>query len=62
MTSLLRITDDSTREEIAEAITHCCRTAVRAPHVRGSDEHPSAWDRAHETLDELLCEWEAARA
>lgn len=57
---ILRITDDSTREEIAEAITHCCRTASRAPYVIGTDEHPSAWDRAHVRINALLVAWETA--
>lgn len=59
--TLLRVTDDSDREELAEALTHCCRTAIRAPHVFGSKDHPSAWDRAHATLDVLLDEWVKAR-
>jgi hypothetical protein len=43
--------------EIVEALAHCCRTAVRAPHVFGTTEHPSAWDIAHKRLDVLLDEW-----
>lgn len=58
--SLLRITDDSTRDELAEALTHCCRTAIRAPHVFGDPDRPSTWDVAHKRLDALLDEWEAA--
>jgi hypothetical protein len=59
--TVLRVTDDSTREEIAEAITHCCRTAVRAPHVISPDpDRPSQWDIAHVRLNALLAEWEAA--
>lgn len=61
MATVLRVTDDSDRAEIAEALTHCCRTAIRAPHVLGTVEHPSAWDLAHLRLDALLVEWERAR-
>lgn len=60
--TLLRITDDSDRGEIAEALTHCCRTAIRAPHVISRDpDQPSAWDKAHATLDVLLDEWVKAQ-
>jgi hypothetical protein len=59
--TLLRITDDSDRAEIAEALVNCCRTAIRAPHVFGKADHPSAWDKAHATLDVLLDEWVKAR-
>lgn len=55
--SIIRVTDETPRAEIAEALTHCCRTAIRAPHVMGSEEHPSAWDKAHARLDALLEDW-----
>jgi hypothetical protein len=29
--------------------------------VFGSKDHPSAWDKAHATLDALLDEWAKAR-
>lgn len=60
--TLLRITDDSDRAELAEALVHCCRTAIRAPHVISRDpDRPSEWDRIHAKLNVLLSEWERAR-
>ena len=53
----VRITDESTAEEIAEAITHLGQYAARQQH------HPDCgrWVRAHQRIDALLCEWERAR-
>lgn len=54
----VRITDDSTRAEIAEAITHLAAYAARQQH------HPDSgrWVRAHQRIDALLGDWEKARA
>lgn len=54
----IRITDESTRAEIAEALTHLAHYAARQMH------HPdcSRWVRAHERIDVLLADWEAAPA
>ena len=53
------ITDESTACEIAEALGHANRRAKRAPHVIGTREYPTAWDRAHELLDAMLTDWQA---
>ena len=54
----LRITDDSTRAEIAEAITHLAQYAARQQH------HPDStrWVRAHERINALLDDLERAPA
>lgn len=52
----IRITDESSRADIAEALTHLAAYAARQQHhvdcVR--------WVRAHERIDELLGDWERA--
>lgn len=52
----IRLTDDSTKPEIAEALTHLAAYAARQQH------HPDSvrWVRAHERIDRLLCDWERA--
>jgi hypothetical protein len=54
----IRITDESTREEIGEALTHLAQYAARQQH------HPdcSRWVRAHERIDSLLDDWLEAEA
>lgn len=54
----IRITDESTRAEIAEAITHLAQYAARQMHHVDC----SRWVRAHERIDHLLDDWEAAKA
>lgn len=54
----IRITDESTKVEIAEALTHLAEYAARQQH------HPDStrWVRAHERINALLTDWEAAPA
>ena len=54
----VRITDESTRTEIAEALTHLAQYAAKQQH------HPdcSRWVRAHERIDALLDDWLKAPA
>lgn len=54
----IRITDTSTRAELAEAITHLGQYAARQQH------HPDcgAWVRAHQRIDRLLEDYERALA
>lgn len=54
------ITDETSRADIAEAIINVCDYAERQPHVLGVSG-PSHWDRAHQKLDALLCDWERAK-
>lgn len=58
MAKILRITDETTREELAEALTHLARYARRQPH------HPDCtrWVLAHQRIDALLTDWQRASA
>lgn len=56
---MLKVTDETTRAELAEAITNVCAYAERQPHVLGVTG-PSRWDRAHAKLDALLDDYERA--
>lgn len=56
MPELLRINDDTTREEIAEALTNLARHAMRLPHVLDNSPH----QRCHAQMDALLDDWEHA--
>lgn len=58
---MLVITDDTTRDELAEAITHANAYAERQPHVLGVSG-PSKWDEAHERINALLDDYEHAPA
>lgn len=62
MSEFLLVTDDTTRAELAEAISHVGAYAKRQPHVMGDAVHPSMWDRSHARLDSLLTDWELAGA
>lgn len=53
---MLKVTDDTTRDDIAEALRHVCAYAERQPHVIGW----STWERAHERIDQLLTDYEQA--
>lgn len=59
MTHLV-ITDDTTKADLAEAITNVNAYAERQPHVLGVSG-PSRWDRAHAKLDALLDDYERAQ-
>lgn len=52
---LIPVTDETTRDDLAEALTHLARYAARQQH------HPdcSTWVRAHERIDALLDDWRA---
>lgn len=58
----LRITEESTRPEIAEAITHLGQRARREFPVVGTEDQPTPWDLRHQAIDMLLVDWERARA
>lgn len=55
---VIHLTDDSTKAEVAEAITHLAHYAARQMH------HPDCtrWVRAHERINQLLVDWEHAPA
>lgn len=54
----IRITDESTKAEVAEALTHLAQYAARQQH------HPDCvqWVTAHERIDSLLGDWQVAPA
>lgn len=56
-TEIVRVTDDTTRAEIAEALTNLAATASRLLH------HPDngPWLRCHARMDVLLEDWLNAR-
>lgn len=62
MSDTIRVTDETTRDELASALANVCARARRIPHVVGSETLPSEWDRRHRQLDELLSDWEQAPA
>lgn len=62
MSSLLIVTDDTTRSELAEALTHLNHAARREFPVVGNDAHPTPWDRAHRRMDGPLDDYLAAKA
>ena len=42
-------------------MTEAGRDCKRQPYVMGTPAYPTAWDLAHQHLDGLICDWEAAR-
>ena len=54
--AVLRITDDSPPEDIAEALVHLAHTAMREPGIVRKTERddPTRWDRQHELINEML--------
>lgn len=62
MPHAIRVTDTSTREELAEAMTNLCARARREMPVVGTADLPTPWDKRHEALDALLTDWEQASA
>lgn len=52
--SVIRVCDDPAPGELRDALANICNRAKRIPHVVGTPECPTEWDRRHETLNELL--------
>lgn len=59
---IVKITDDTTRAELAEALTNLSHAAQREFPVVGSEDAPTPWDRRHRTINQLLHDWQAAPA
>jgi hypothetical protein len=55
----IRITDDSTRAEVAEAMVFINQGTKRSAPVIGTSDDPTAWDRRHMLLDAMLTDWES---
>lgn len=55
---VIRVTDDTTKAELEEALTNLAQYAARQQH------HPDCerWVTAHRRIDALLCDWERAPA
>lgn len=45
---------DSPATDLVEALANINERAKRIPHVVGSLELPTEWDRRHQAIDELL--------
>ena len=58
----IRITDESTKSEIAEALGYANHTAKREMPVVGTPTAPTPWDQRHKLIDSLLYDWQRAPA
>lgn len=59
---VIRVTDDTTKAELAEALTNLSHTAQREFPVVGTEDVPTPWDCRHRVINALLCDWERAPA
>lgn len=55
----IHVTDDSTRAEVAEAMGYINDRTKQTPHLIGTVEDPTMWDRRHMLLNAMLTDWEA---
>lgn len=53
------VRDDSSREDLVEALAHLSFRAAREIHVVGTRDYPTPWDRRHGAIDQLLTQLEA---
>ena len=58
--TVVRVTDETTREELAETLRLLNDAAKRVPHVKGVCS-PSSWDVQHQRIDAVLDEWIACK-
>lgn len=56
MSDVIRVTGHS-RADLAESIGHVNARAKRIPHVLGTADLPTEWDRRHQQINTLLDEW-----
>lgn len=56
-TRVIRVTDDTTADELAECLTHLCKHAKRQQCIIGTLDQPSPWDTAHRRMDGPLDEY-----
>lgn len=54
MVEVLRVTDDTSREFLADLIHEANRQAKRMPHIVGCDKLHTPWDEIHLDIDALL--------
>lgn len=62
MTAAIRVTDASTKAELAEALRNLCARAQREMPVVGTEALPTPWDKRHRAIDALLDDYEQAPA
>lgn len=62
MPDVIRVTDETTRAELEEALANLNLAAKRAPHVveKRTTDRPTEWTRRHAALDAVLTDWQAA--
>ena len=58
----IRVTDESTRAEVAEAMTYINDAAKATPREIGPAGEPTLWDRRHELLNAMLTDWQTRPA
>ena len=56
---MIVVTDESTAAEVADAITRVNALAKVSPHVLGTSDEPSLWDRRHQLIDAMLTDWQS---
>lgn len=61
---IIKVTDDTTRDELAEYLTNLCAFAKRQQRIvaRFDSDEPTAWDKAHRRMDGPLDDWLRAPA
>ena len=53
-------TQDHTRADIAETLTHLVFEAKRVVPVVGTAEFPTKWDEWHQLIDDLITDWQGS--
>lgn len=63
-TQVVRVTDEDTRADIAEALTNLCAHAKRQQYVveRSYLDLPTAWTKAHQQINAVLADYFKAKA
>jgi hypothetical protein len=59
---LIRVTDDTTKADLAEAITNLAVKAKHEQHIveRYSNDEPTAWSMRHRAINAALDYWQRA--
>lgn len=61
MSSVVKITDETTLDELATTLGLLNDAAKRLPHVKGVCS-PSSWDLQHARIDAVLDDWLEVKA
>lgn len=61
---MIRVTDETTCDELAEALANINTHAKRQQHIveKFTEDVPTAWTRAHRQINALLDDMDRARA